>query len=527
MEGFKLTRDDCEHIRSLGISEEQLRGQIETLRRSSACMPLDRPCTLGDGIEKIGAEQAEPYIHRQQEAAAAGRYLKFVPASGAATRMFKSLFAVYQSSSRPPTREALSRKAEARDSGAREVVDFVNGLERFAFFAELEEAMAGDGLHLKKLIGEGRYGEIFDYLLSDKGLEYGSLPKGFLLFHRYPTGSRTPFEEHLVEAVDYIQNKNRVCRLHFTVAPDHERRFRQLLIDKAPIYEKRFGVRFEVDFSSQKISTNTIAVDPNNRPFRDSEGRLLFRPGGHGALLDNLNELGADLVYIKNIDNVVPEHLKDETVFWKKVLGGYLVEIQEAVHGYLRALEGYASQDLLDEAARFCREKLSVQLPAAFEQWSSDERRALIHRTLNRPIRVGGMVRNVSEPGGGPFWVKGEDGSLSIQIVESAQVDFTDPGQEAIWNSATHFNPVDLVCGLRDHRGRPFDLRNYVDPEAVFISRKSQNGRELKALELPGLWNGAMSDWISVFVEVPIATFNPVKTVNDLLRAEHQPPAEN
>jgi hypothetical protein len=282
-------------------------------------------------------------------------------------------------------------------------------------------------------------------------------------------------------------------------------------------------VRYEIEFSFQSPSTNTLAVDADNRPFRDPQGNLLFRPGGHGALLPNLGDLEGDLVFIRNIDNVAPDYRKEPALFWNKILGGYLVHLQQGIHHWLRVLRAPAPEVQLKEAEEFCRRVLCIALPDAYPGWPFQDRQAYLVSKLRRPLRVCGMVPNTGEPGGGPFWVEGADGSLSLQILEKAQVDFSDPGQEAIWRAATHFNPVNLVCALRDEEGNPFDLSRYVDQDACFISEKSKDGRVLKALELPGLWNGAMADWITVFVEVPGSTFNPVKTVADLLRPEHQP----
>lgn len=313
------------------------------------------------------------------------------------------------------------------------------------------------------------------------------------------------------------------CRIHFTVSPEHEERCRRLLQEIKLAYEEKLQVSFEIGFSCQSRSTDTIAVDADNRPFRDKNDRLLFRPAGHGALLKNLGDLKGDLVYLKNIDNVAPDHLKEPTYYWNKILGGYLVALQQSVHQWLRLLRNRFSDDMLKEAEDFCRSRLFITLPDSYQSWSTQEKRVYLLKKLRRPIRVCGMVPNAGEPGGGPFWVEGPDKTLSLQIVEKAQVDFTDPGQEAIWRAATHFNPVHLVCALRDEAGQPFDLRQYVDQDACFISEKSKDGKVLKVLELPGLWNGAMADWITVFVDVPGVTFDPVKTVADLLRPGHQP----
>jgi hypothetical protein len=345
-----------------------------------------------------------------------------------------------------------------------------------------------------------------------------------LKFHQYSNGRRTAFEEHLVEAADYVKDAHGLCRLHFTVSSEHQKRFEGLLEEVRHRYEKNYNARFQVDFSLQKRSTDTIAVDIYNQPFREKDGKLLFRPGGHGALIENLNDLKGDIIYIKNIDNVATDRIKGPTFLWKKILAGCLIELQKKIFTYLERLVAQKpDEQFLDEVTDFARERLCLTPPNSWQRKSIREKREFLLNKLNRPLRVCGMVKNEGEPGGGPFWVEGKDGALSMQIVESAQVDPNSNEQQAIFASGTHFNPVDIVCGVRDYIGDPFDLWNYIDADAVFISQKSKDGRNLKALELPGLWNGAMANWITLFVEVPIITFNPVKTINDLLRKEHQP----
>lgn len=517
-----LTDADRRQLEGLGITEKQVLAQLRIFKKPPFSVRLVRNCTVGDGVIKIDRAQAEHYANSQRKAAGKGRFLKFVPASGAATRMFKELFEMRQRQDLNSL-QALMQAAAGGDPTAEKFKRFLDNLPKYAFHDELQATMARDGLELQRLINEGRFEAILTYLLAERGLNYGSLAKGLLKFHRYPTGGRTAFEEHLIEAVEYARDADGVCRLHFTILPEHRDRFDALLAEARRAYEQPYGVRFEVGFSYQKASTDTIAADLNNEPFRDPDGRLVFRPGGHGALLDNLAGLREYLVYIKNIDNVVPDRLKAETYFWKHALGGLLVETESSVHGLLRRLKVETSPTIQAEAETLAREKLCVAFPDDYSKWPSSRRRSYLWSKLNRPIRVCGVVRNVGEPGGAPFWVAEADGSCSIQIVEKAQVNFAAADQEALWNSSTHFNPVDLVCCMRDFEGNLFDLDRYANPDAVFISKKSSNGRELKALELPGLWNGGMADWITLCVEVPIITFNPVKTVDDLLRSEHQP----
>lgn len=469
-----FSSDDLRQMAELGIAPEEALRQIELFRNPPPFTRVLRPCRLGDGIRQL-SKVAEPWLlARFEEAARGGRVAKLVPASGAATRMFKELLAGENDAVRP----------------------FLENLPRFAFYEDL----AG--------VPEDA---ILEHLLTEKGLDYADLPKGLLKFHRYPGGPRTPFEEHLVEAADVTRDADGVCRLHFTVSPQHQERFENLLEEVRPVYERRYGCRFQVSFSDQRRSTDTIAVDPENRPFRQEDGTLLFRPGGHGALLDNLNSLGWDLVLLKNIDNVVPDSRKPVVNGWKKALTGYLLALQERIFRLSERLE--ADPAALEEAAKLVEEELSRPIPEGVD------RRQFILEALNRPLRICGVVKNQGEPGGGPFWVEDACGQVSLQIVESSQID--PKVRDEVLSRSTHFNPVDIVCALRDRHGAPYDLNRFVDPSTVFISSKSHEGRPLKALERPGLWNGAMAGWNTVFVEVPDETFAPVKTVMDLLRPEH------
>jgi hypothetical protein len=522
MERIHLNEADLQQMNALEITEAQVQAHLEVFRKSSASVCLHRPCTLGDGVRRIETAESQSYLDHHEKAAQRGRFHKFVPASGAATRMFQSLLQIYHLPQYLEPRE-LHRKAKYGVAVACDFLKFVEHIHQFPFHKDLEEVLASDGLSLTALVQSHHYRTILEYLLINLGLSYGSLPKGLLKFHHYPEGCRTAFEEHLEEAVYYVASADGVCRIHFTVSPEHEDKFRQLLEKVRPRYEKQYGVVYEVGFSHQHPSTNTIAVDTRNRPFRDRFGRLVFRPGGHGALLENLSDLQGDLVYVKNVDNVIQDRFKDTIGFWKRVLGGYLVAVERAVHDHLRRLKDDSSPDSVRQAEAFAKEELLVRFPLSYGGWSREERRAYLENKLDRPIRVCGVVQNVGEPGGAPFWVEDGSGELSLQIVEKAQVNFNCPDQRRIWNSSTHFNPVDLVCSVRNYQGEPFALKRYVDPNAVFISKKSLEGRSLKALELPGLWNGAMAGWLTVVAEVPRITFNPVKTLFDLLKPEHQP----
>jgi hypothetical protein len=437
---------DVSQMAELGIDPAEALRQIELFRNPPPFTRVLRACRVGDGIRQL-SKVSEPWLlARFEEAARQGRLAKFVPASGAATRMFKELLA------------DLNDGAEGEPPP--EVRIFLDNLPRFAFYEDLAPVQTADRRTL------------LEYLLTEKGLDYAELPKGLLKFHRYPEGPRTPFEEHLVEAADVTRDADGVCRLHFTVSPQHRERFERLLEEVRPVYEKRYGCRFDIGFSHQQRSTDTIAVNPENRPFRQDDGTLLFRPGGHGALLDNLNALEWDLVLLKNIDNVVPHARKPVVNGWKKALSGYLLALQERIFRALERLE--ADPAALEEAAKLVEEELSRPIPAGAD------RRQFVLDALDRPLRVCGVVRNQGEPGGGPFWVEDERGRLSLQIVESSQID-PEVRQEMLAGS-THFNPVDIVCALRDRHGKPYDLHRFVDPATVFISGKSHEGRPLKAL---------------------------------------------
>ncbi len=504
-----FSEEDLRQIESRGRTLEELVAEIETFMRGIPFVTLDRPCTVGDGIVRFSGEKADRLVKNFDGVAASGHVMKFTPASGAASRMFK-LLQVFDGGS-----------GEENLSG--EFIEFGKGLKNLAFYDDLKSVIAEAGIDLDIFVSKEDYGPVVEYLLTDKGLNYSFLPKALIKFHRYDAYARTPIEEHLAEAAAYTKDGNGLCRIHFTLSPEHEALVQKHMSEVLKKREKE-GLRFEVTFSAQSPATDTLAVDMEDSPFRSHDGQLLFRPGGHGALLKNLQELEGDIVFIKNIDNVVPDRLRGETVRCKKMLGGYLADLQEEIFSILKTLDREVfDESFVSGALQFAEEKLFVDLPSSVEGATLEEKIGLVREKLNRPIRVCGMVKNEGEPGGGPFWVKGRDGTVSLQIVEKSQVDPDSETQRAILESATHFNPVDLVCGLRDYRGEPFNLTEFTDPETGFISTKSFEGRQLKALELPGLWNGAMADWNTVFVEVPIITFNPVKTVLDLLRPEHQP----
>jgi len=476
-----FTEKDLEQIAAHGLTVETVERQIENFRKGFPFLKVVRAASPGDGITVLDEKGVAHAIETYDRSLAGKRVVKFVPASGAATRMFKELFEFVNDGK--------------RGAGIDRLLD---NIEKFAFWPEL-----------KAVLGEGADDRAVVSAIIKEGLAYGSKPKGLVTFHAYGEGARKAVEEHLAEGAMYAAADGRVA-IHFTVSAEHTDGFRALLAEKVPFYEKKFGVRYDISFSVQKPSTDTIAVNPDNTPFRTGDGRLLFRPAGHGALIENLNDIDADIVFIKNIDNVTTDARKGDTVTYKKALAGLLLELQAETFRHLAALRA-GSADLAG-TARFIEEKLCTKLPEAYDA-------ALLEKVLDRPIRVCGMVRNEGEPGGGPFWVANADGTRSLQIAESSQIS---PEDMPLMKGATHFNPVDLVCGVKDCEGRHFDLRRYTDPATGFISSKSSGGRDLRAQELPGLWNGAMADWNTVFVDVPITTFSPVKVVQDLLRPQHQ-----
>ncbi len=513
---------DRQQIRAHGLTEEEVARQLRIFETGAPYADIDRPCTAGDGIRRLSHGEMEGYADFYGQAGRRRHLTKFVPASGAATRMFKALLKISNDHDRVE-RQAIEARAAEKGNEYAEVLAFIDHIEKFAFYGVLAEKMAADGHDIENLRKSGDFTLILSYLLTGKGLNYAGRPKGQILFHRYPDAPRTAFEEHLVEAAEYAADAEGRCRLHFTVSPEHESGFRSIMEKAAPRYAKKYNVDFDCRFSRQHPGTDTIAVDIENRPFRDKKGNLVFRPGGHGALVANLNGLEGDIVFIKNIDNVVPDTLKPETVLWKKVLAGMLLTIEQEI-GRKREILRNAGCGEKEIAAvrRFVETELSVALPERIAGGSREDVRRFLADRLDRPLRVCGMVPSAGEPGGGPFWVKSADGSLSVQIVESAQIDPESATGQQMLKRLTHFNPVDIVCRLRNDKGEPYDLARFVDATAVFISQKSKDGRDLKALEHPGLWNGAMAGWNTVFVEVPLITFNPVKTVNDLLRETHQ-----
>jgi len=504
-----FTEADVRQIEAEGLTVEKVLSQIDIFTEGTSPVILNRPCKIGDGIVRIAVENMPEVIALCEQAMQAGRVLKFVPASGAATRMFKDWYRILE-------KDDIADKKEG--------IRFTENLARYAFFEDLKQVIDANKDNLEELIKAKRYTDIIEYILTAKGMKYGSMPKAMLKFHQYPDETRTALEEHLVEGILYARDASHICRIHLTVSEEHKDMVNKYLSEIKGKYESRYGVHIEVVLSTQQTSTNTISMGMDNRPFRDDAGRLFFRPGGHGALLKNFNAIDGDIIFLKNIDNVVPDRMKSEVVHYKKVIGGYLVKIQDLIFHYLHLLESKeVDENTIKEISSFCGSMLYITMPPKFDKLALTEKSAFFFKKLNRPIRVCGMVRNEGEPGGGPFWVEGRDdrGPLSLQIVEESQIDQGSADQKAIWKDATHFNPVDIVCGVRDYRNRKFDLQEFVDDHTFFISNKFEKGRAIKTLEYPGLWNGSMAFWNTIFVEVPTDTFHPVKMVEDLLRPQH------
>ena len=509
---IKFSAEDINQLMSKGISREKVLDQITTFKEGIPFMHLDRPATVGDGILKFTKKREEALIRQYKKSDKGVKILKFVPASGAASRMFKALFEFMDSYK--PAEESLA--AYLSRTGNKEMERFFSELESFPFYD-----LVNDRLDESASDDEKAYAFVQEMLHADK-LHFDFYPKGLLPFHKYENRVVTAFEEHLKEGASYASSDGK-SRLHFTVSEQHETMFLKTYDEVKEGLSASTGIDFIVNFSQQKSSTDTIAVDEENEPFREFDGSILFRPGGHGALIENLNDQDADVIFIKNIDNVVVDTFLEDVADSKKVLAGLLLDLQQKAYAYARILyKNDLEAEQMQQIQQFLSTELNVRFPDNYNTFSLGEQIEILRDKINRPIRVCGMVKNEGEPGGGPFWIKDAQGHESLQIVESAQVNMSDESQADIFSNSTHFNPVDIVCSVRNFKGEKFNLLNFVDVRQGFISEKTKDGRELRALELPGLWNGAMAYWNTVFVEVPLITFNPVKTVTDLLKSQHQ-----
>ena len=503
-----MDADIFEKVKHQGMDPKTVADQIKNFKNGFPFLKILGAAIPGHGIQVFDSDELAKYKTIFSQGVTGKDIVKFVPASGAASRMFKDLFSFLEGDG-DLEKSSFTKK-------------FIQNIRKFAFYDDLDLYLQSQGTSIAACEESGNYIKIVSALLSEEGLGYGLLPKGLLRFHRYENENRTPAQEHLVEGVQYAVGKGKKVNIHFTVSPEHEEKFKSEIGAVLPRIQSESGLHFEISYSQQKKSTDTIAVNMDNSPFEEEDGSLLFRPAGHGALLENLNDIKADLIFIKNIDNVVPDRLKSTTKDYKMAIGGFLLDAQEKIFDAIRALDDEISNASVAQAAQVYSEVLGGKVPTTESGQSLQELGRYLKDKLNRPIRVCGMVKNTGEPGGGPFWIEEKDGSHSLQILETAQIDLNDPGSKAHLMASTHFNPVDLVCGTKDYKGHSFDLLEFRDMQTGFITEKSKNGRELKALELPGLWNGAMAGWNTLFVEVPLITFNPVKTVNDLLRDEHQ-----
>ncbi len=507
-----FNKSDLKFLKNKSILLKTVEKQVFNFKNGFSYIHISKAATINNGILEINNVDKKKFIDFYENNLPKD-IVKFVPASGAASRMFNSLYAfnkLYQG-------DDSGYSDFMKSSGLNSVMELMMKIEKFAFFNDLNELLQKKDKDIKKMIDHMDYAGVINAILDESGLNYGQLPKGLLKFHNYSEGARTAVEEHIVEGALYCKDSKGKSKIHLTVSPEHKVFFQNKIKEVIKQYEKQFKLDIKISYSIQKPSTDTIAVDIENNPFRNNDGTLLFRPGGHGALIENLNDINAGIIFIKNIDNVVPDNLKTETIIYKKIIAGVLLYYQQKIFNYLKELENNQIEDvLIGEIKLFLENDLCVL---------SETREVSISylkEKLNRPLRVCGMVKNEGEPGGGPFWCINSDKTISLQIVESSQIDINNKTQLEILKNATHFNPVDIVCAIKDYKGKKFDLKKYVDHKTGFISEKTQDGKKLKAQELPGLWNGAMANWNTIFVEVPIITFNPVKTINDLLRDEHQ-----
>ncbi len=508
-----IKQSDQTLLQKKGISAEVVNKQLSQFKTGFPFMDIKNPASTTDGIISLDEEQKLMFTDQFRTGIDNGySVLKFVPASGAATRMFKDIFTFINADK--------SQQELLKKNGP--IHDFLSHIEHFAFSKELSK-ISGVNFSDQQAVFENA-SLIAEKLLLPDGLNYGKYPKGILMFHNENGRATTPIEEHLCEGATYGQDNEGNVNIHFTVSSDHKSLFEDIVNKNSPLYEAKFNTDFNITYSTQKAHTDTLAVNVDNTPFRKENDELLFRPGGHGALIENLNDLDADIIFIKNIDNVIPEYRLKDTIQYKEALAGVLYFYQQKIFNYLETLDNNQyKNELLNEILDFMQVELYIVIPDDVKNNSDAEKRSYIQSKLNRPVRVCGMVKNEGEPGGGPFWGVGINGEASLQIVEGSQIDMNDAEKLKLVEQSTHFNPVDLICGIKDFKGDKFNLMDFVDLKTGFISSKSLDGKSLKALELPGLWNGAMSDWITLFVEVPISTFNPVKTVNDLLRIQHQP----
>ena len=512
-----LSEQDLGQIKQHGVSLENIQKQIAILKKGIAKMELLEAATVENGILKFSivefVEKATFFDENKSDL----KLLKFVPASGAATRMFKFLtvFLNEFDIERESINAYINRKKDTK------LPVFIVGMDKLPFFDIIYKKLKEEFFNFDSFPRDYKNYYFIKFMLDPEYFNFASKPKGILPFHEYAVNVATPIEEHLYEC-GYYSSSNNQSYLHFTVSESHQKQFEQIISNVKDKVEKETNTTIEVSYSYQHKSTDSIAVNMNDEAFRTEDGKLLFRPGGHGALIENLNQLDADIIFVKNIDNVIL-HNNDTIALYKKALAGILIELQQQIFSFLNLINQYTVEDnQIDEIKDFLKAKLNMEVKADFDLYTFENKIKVLKAILNRPIRVCGMVKNEGEPGGGPFWVKNGQKEVSLQIVESSQVDLNNKKQAEIMANATHFNPVDLICATKNHKGEKFDLHEFVDENSGFIVEKNYLGKDIKSYELPGLWNGAMANWLTVFVEVPLITFNPVKTVNDLLKEAHQ-----
>ncbi len=516
---FALTDSDIKRIEEFKISWESIVEQLHYFEDGTESIILERPCTIKDGITKVSEKEEISLIQKFEDEISKKKMCKFVPASGAATRMFKDLIFVSKKHQKI-NRNLLSENKTHPEY--KSVLNTIDNLKGFGFYKELQKCMLNDGLALEEYLALGEYTILIDYLLTEKGLNYSSSPKGLIQFHSYIDDNRTAFEEHIVESKNYVCDSQNISNLHFTLSDENYLEVEKFIEQVRPKYESD-GSKIIITYSTQKKSTDTVAFLSDGSMVRNKNGEVLLRPAGHGALLENLNEIDADIIFIKNIDNVLPDRLNTQTFRYKKLLAGILLDVQSKIFSFLQLFDSKKNDDeILLNLEGYLKNSLNIVLPKNFEKKSFEDQMNYCYSILNRPVRICGMVKNEGEPGGGPFWVREPDGTVTKQIVEAAQIDFTSENQTEIFGSSTHFNPVDIVCGVKNYKGEKFDLLKFRNPDLGIVSTKNQNGKNIKVFELPGLWNGGMHNWITIFVEVPLSTFNPVKELNDLLKPAHQ-----
>lgn len=515
---MNFTKEDIQEIEAHGLTKEQVQEQLSIFKNGVPTVQLIAAATVGDGIQKLDDDKEVACIERYEHIGNAVELLKFIPASGAATRMFKTIYQFLEDYN--PEKESIDTFIKRTDND--EMRYFFENLENFPFYDKISDLIAENDTKSDLKSDDKAKLAFVDKMMEQSGPNFGNCPKGLLPFHNYESYVVTAFEEHLYEAAAYAENKNH-AELHFTVSPEHEESFKKQFDLIHSSVSSQTEVNFNITYSSQKPETDTVAVTEDNELYRKPDGRLLFRPGGHGALIENLNDVNADLIFIKNIDNVLTRSNIHVLARHKKILAGLLLELQEKAFAFTKALkENDLDEAGMQEVAQFLENDFSTKLSDMYKSLDLSAKKEQLIKILDRPIRVCGMVKNEGEPGGGPFWVANKEGNLSLQIIESAQIDSDDKKQSEIFQNSTHFNPVDIVCGVRNYKGEKYNLSDYVDPDLAFIANKTADGTKIKALELPGLWNGAMAFWNTIFVEVPLETFNPVKTVNDLLKPAHQ-----